>query len=63
MTDLKTDDALLRALANAAQKQPTADEIEAQRISFIMGSLGEKSAVSRRRVTEILAQHDGKQVA
>lgn len=63
MTDLKTDGALLRALEEAARRRPTADELDEQRVSFIMGSLGESSTVSRERVTEILAAHEGRRVA
>lgn len=63
MTELKTDSALLRALEEAARRQPSADEIVEQRVSFIMGSLGESSTVSRKRVTEILAAHEGRKVA
>lgn len=63
MTEIKTDSALLEALLSAAKRQPSAAEIEAQRISFIMGSLGDKSQVTRRQVTEILAAHEGRKVA
>jgi hypothetical protein len=59
MTDLKTSESLLSALRRAATT-PSAEEIEQQRVSFIMGSLSERSSVTRARVQEVLAQQEGK---
>jgi hypothetical protein len=63
LTDIKTDEALLKALEAAARKQPSASEIEKQRVSFIMGSLSDKNTVTRARVTQILAAHEGRNAA
>lgn len=63
MTDIKTDEALLKALGDAAKRQPTAREIAQQRVSFIMGSLSDKNTVTRAKVTEILAAHEGRNAA
>lgn len=63
MTDIKTDEALLKALGEAAKRQPTAHEIAMQRVSFIMGSVSDKNPVSPARVTEILAAHEGRNAA
>jgi hypothetical protein len=60
MTDLKTSESLLSALRRAATRTPSAEEIEQQRVSFIMGSLSERSSVTRARVQEVLAQQEGK---
>jgi|EndMetStandDraft_7_1072992.scaffolds.fasta_scaffold121365_2 hypothetical protein len=63
MTSIKTDDALLRALGEAARRPATASEIQKQRVSFIMGTLGDSSSVTRAQVTQILAAQDGRKSA
>jgi hypothetical protein len=60
MNQLKTDPKLLDALKRAARQTLTADEIEKQRVSFVMGSLSEKNTVTRSQVTKILAVHEGR---
>jgi hypothetical protein len=60
MTDLKTDQSLLEALRLAVAEQPSAVEIEQQRISFILGSLRGDSTVSREKISQVLADHEGK---
>ncbi len=63
MTDLKTDESLLSELRSAATRIPTAEELEKQRVSFVMGSLGKNSTATRAQVEEILARQDGKKRA
>lgn len=64
MTNLQTDTALLEALSAAANSQVSVEELRKQRVSFIMGALGDDSSVTRARVTEILAAHElGRSVA
>lgn len=63
MTDLKTDKSLLSELRSAATRIPTAEELEKQRVSFVMGSLGKNSTATRAQVEEILARQDGKKRA
>jgi hypothetical protein len=58
--NIKTDPALLEALERAAKTALTADEIEQQRVSFIMGSLSADSSVTREQVKEYLAQQKGR---
>lgn len=58
MTDLQTKSALLEALSAAAKKPISAEELREQRVSFIIGSLGDDSSVTRARVTEILAAQE-----
>ena len=58
MTNLRTESALLEALSDAAKTQVSVDELRKQRVSFIMGALGDDSSVTRARVTEILAAHE-----
>ena len=63
MTDLKTDEALLKKLRNAASRKLTAEELYKQRVSFIMGSLSDSSTVTRAQVTKALADIEGKKSA
>lgn len=63
MTELKTEATLLSRLLDAAKKELTEEEIRRQRVSFIMGSIGEKNHATRAKVTEILAHHEGRKSA
>jgi hypothetical protein len=63
MTELKTNESLLAALRRASTRTPTAEEVEKQRISFIMGSVKKSSGVTRARIQEVLAQQEGKRTA
>lgn len=58
MTNLRTDSNLLEALSAAAKTNVSAEELRKQRVSFIMGALGDDSSVTRAKVTEILAAHE-----
>lgn len=60
MAELQTRPDLIRALELAATRPQTAEEIFKQRVSFIMGMLKDNSTVSRARVTEVLAEQQGK---
>lgn len=60
MTELKTSELLLAALKEASKRGLTAEELNKQRISFIMGSLKESSTVTRSRIQEVLAEQEGK---
>jgi hypothetical protein len=59
LTELKTNSALLEALGKASSKKQTADEVKEQRVSFILGSIDEKSGVTRSRIQEVLAEQQG----
>ena len=59
MTDLRTKESLLRALAESSAKPLSAAQIHNQRVSFIMGSLRDDSAVTRERVERELAREEG----
>jgi hypothetical protein len=63
MTDLKTDESLLKKLRDATTRVPTAEELEKQRVSFVMGSLGRQSTATRAQVEEMLAKQEGKKRA
>jgi hypothetical protein len=58
--NLKTDTALLKALERAATYKPTADDVERQRLSFVMGSLKSTNDITRAEVKQILNQHEGR---
>jgi hypothetical protein len=60
MTELKTSELLLAALEEASKRELTAEELNKQRVSFIMGSLKESSTVTRSRFEEVLAEQEGK---
>ena len=59
MGNLHTDPALLKALTEAAQRSLTQEQVHLQKVSFIMGSLGEDSTITRARVEEVLRKLDG----
>ena len=60
MTELKTAKSLLTALKRASQRASTWEELDKQRVSFIMGSLKKDSEVTRARVREVLAAQEGR---
>ena len=60
MTELKTNPSLLDALQKASAQPPTAEEIESQRVSFIMGALKHDSPVTRAQVQNVLAKQEGR---
>lgn len=62
MTDLRTDKELLDAISAAARHKPTADELFRQRVSYIYGSLRNSSTVTREKITDVLAAHEGRVV-
>jgi hypothetical protein len=49
VTDLHTPDSLLKTLHQAV-KRPTPEEFRAQSVSFIMGSVGPESGITRAKV-------------
>lgn len=63
MEQLKTRESLLSALRQASVRTPTAEELQKQRISFIMGSLNSESSVTRAQVEEVLAEHEGRKAS
>lgn len=63
MTDLKTNESLLKSLRAAADRKLTAEELYKQRVSFIMGSLSDSSTVTRAQVKKALADIEGRKSA
>ncbi len=56
---LRTDPKLLDAMKAAAARKLTPEEMRNQRVSFVYGSLGSKSEVTRARVKELIEQQEG----
>ena len=59
MTNLKTDESLLEALRSAAQRRPSADEVQRQRVSFILSAVNQGEGVTKSRIQEVLSEQDG----
>lgn len=51
---LKTDQRMLESIQRAASKQVTAEELLAQRVSFVYGSMDNKSTVTKDRVRQVI---------
>lgn len=62
MTDIRTDEALLRALEKAASRKPTTEQLNRQRLSFVMGALPSDSTMTREEVQSILDRQDGRKL-
>lgn len=58
MPELKTSESLLRALREATRAQ-SAEERHQQRVSFVMGSLGSESTMTRAEVESIIGTQEG----
>jgi hypothetical protein len=59
MTNLKTKEATLQALKRPP-RELSAEELNRQRVSFIMGSVDMDSPITRAEVVEILAKQAGR---
>ena len=57
MTELKTRESLLSELREKSSVRPNRKELHNQRVSFIIGALGENSAVTREKVELALAEN------
>ena len=63
MTNLRTDEKLLHALRASSTREMTPEELHKQQVSFIMGSIDEKSGVTRAQVEQVLAKQEGRVAA
>jgi len=59
MSELHTDPDLLERLRRAAGSQLTHEQLKRQKVSFIMGSLGSDSSITRERIEQELNKLDG----
>ncbi|MBP1873571.1 hypothetical protein J2Z19_003286 [Ensifer adhaerens] len=62
-SNLKTKDALLRTLRRAGAKKLSFEDLQKQRVSFVIGSLSAESSVTRAQVKEVLANFEGRKSA
>ena len=60
VTDLHTNDDLLKALRASSSRELSADQIEMQRLSFVIGSLDEENDMTREEVQSVLNRQDGR---
>jgi hypothetical protein len=63
MTQIKTKESTLRALREAVRRPRTAEEMQKQRVSFVMGSLDAESPMTREKVEKLLAEQQGLEAA
>jgi hypothetical protein len=63
MPELKTDQALLTALQNASSREPGHEQLERQRLSFVMGTLPEENDMTRDQVLDVLERQEGRKLA
>ncbi len=56
MKDIKTDESLLAMLYAAAGRKMTAEEIEEQRLSYVMSALSSKNTLTRDQVRAMLKE-------
>ena len=55
----KGDPEVLKALEKASARQMTAEERRQQKVSFIVGTMGDDSTITREKVEKILAEQNG----
>lgn len=60
MLNLRTDPRLLDALKSASMRYPSVDQIERQRLSFVMGTLSTANHMTRQDVKKIIDLHEGR---
>lgn len=60
---ITTKPALLSAIERAKTKKLTEEQIRLQRVSFIYGSVGSKSGLTRERIEIVLDEQYGKVIA
>lgn len=63
MGDVKTNAKFLEELRSSAGRAMTAEEIRRQRESFIMGSVSDKSSMTREQVRRILDEREGRKAS
>lgn len=63
MGEIHTSKSLLRALEEGASRTPSFDQLEKQRLSFVMGSLPERNSMTREQVQSVLERQEGRKIA
>lgn len=62
MTELRTSEALLRALEKFSPRYPQPSQLETQRLSFVMGALDDENEMTREEVQSVLEKQDGRSI-
>ena len=62
MTDLRTNEALLKALEQSSSRVLSHSQIEQQRLSFVMGALDDDNNMTREQVEQVLELQDSGQL-
>ncbi|MFN7319604.1 MAG: hypothetical protein ACK5TM_01020 [Methylobacterium sp.] len=62
MTELRTSEALLTALKEASSRSPSFDQLDKQRLSFVMGALPEDNKMTRDEVQNVLERQEGRKL-
>lgn len=62
MTDLRTDEGLLQALKSASSRTPSFEQLERQRLSFVMGALPDDNNMTRDEVQSVIEQQEGRRL-
>jgi len=60
MTELRANGALLEALRKASPRSPSFDQLDKQRLSFVMGALPTENDMSREEVQGVLERQEGR---
>ncbi len=63
MPDIRTDETLLKELEAKSSKTPSFDQLDKQRLSFVMGVLPEENEMTREEVQSALEQQEGRKLA
>ena len=63
MADIQTSESLLNALKKATSTSPSREQVEKQRLSFIMGALPTDNNMTRADVEKILENQRGLKAA
>ena len=63
MTGLRTNEALLKALTDASSRSPSFDQLDKQRLSFVMGALPDGNGMTREEVQNVLEKQEGRKLA
>lgn len=63
MTGLRTNEALLKALQESSSRKPSFEQLEKQRLSFVMGALDDDNEMTREEVQDVLERQEGRKIA
>ena len=63
MTKLHTDKALLDALRKSSSRTPSHEQLEKQRLSFVLGILPEENHMTRDEVQSVIERQEGRKLA